>query len=97
MSHPVHLTFRAGEEITLEKIARARRDLARNRVPMSGNTYEEGLYWVMVVVDPEHEYALRDMQISGWPAFRSAWKKECKPVLPDEIGQIMGFRVVAGW
>lgn len=88
MSHPVHLTFREGEQITIEKIARARRDLARLRTVQLGEYGDR--YWVMAVT-PEHEYALKDMLISGWPAFQCTFKS---PVLPDEIGQVMGFRVV---
>lgn len=95
MSHPVHLTFRRGEPITLEAIYRASRELVRNRVPQLGDNYGDGRYWVMQVY-PEHEYALQSAEMRDYyqPLMKQA---NPKPVLPDEIGSIMGFRVVAGW
>lgn len=95
MSHQVHLSFCRGEPISLDAIYRARRELLRNRAtPMGDRWSEAGEYFVMQVA-PEHELALLDMRDAGFlPVVMYARRRA---VLPDEIGSIMGFRVVAGW
>lgn len=97
MSHRVHLTFREGDLITAHKIAAARQRLLRTRETPSGNRFtDEGEYFVMQV-HPEHEYALRDQGDLRHLFHPLEMYARRRPALPDEIGSIMGFRVVTGW